>query len=149
MNTETTNDTTSTTPATTEAPAKAKPARKAKSAKPSVKKAATKAEKKAKSKKGKKPVAAGDLKGPAVLKKYAPGYVHDKDHKTASGNPSVHCGDDVAKKFLGKDLDAIYTMVAKATETPEADLRKKYKGLNLGMQRMNLGNRMRGVLNAK
>lgn len=126
--------------------AKAKPA--------SVKKSAAKAEKKAKAKKSSK--AKGDLpKGPAALKEYAPKYVKDKEHKTASGNVSVHCGDEAAKKLLGKSLDDTYAIVGKVVEKAtdgeesEKSLRKKYAHLNVGMQRMNLGNRLRGIMNAK
>lgn len=126
------------TPAKPTKPAKAKKAAKPKTP---AKKAPVKKAKKAK----------GDkvAKGPEVLREYAPGYVKDREHKTESGNASVHCGDDVAKKLLGKSLDDIYKLTAKTCDIPESELRKKYSKLNLGMQRMNLGNRLRGVLNAK
>jgi len=119
----------------------------------------TKKPAKAKADKTKKPAKAKPVKkakdgektakGPEALRQYAPGYVHDSEHKTAAGNPSVHCGDEVAKKLLGKSLDECYKIAAKVVEESEADLRKKYGHLNLGMQRMNLGNKMRGVINAK
>lgn len=117
----------------------------------------TKAPAKAKANKTKKPAPKAKkakdgektAKGPEALRQYAPGYVHDSEHKTAAGNPSVHCGDEVAKKLLGKSLDECYKIAAKVVEESEADLRKKYGHLNLGMQRMNLGNKMRGVINAK
>ena len=80
-----------------------------------------------------------------ALREAAKHYEHDKEHKTAGGHVSVNNGDDIAKKLLGKDLDQIYTMAAKALKEDEADLRKKYKHLNPGMQRMNLGNRMRAA----
>lgn len=131
-------------PATDSKPAKAKP-----KAKTAIKKSATKAEKKGKTAKKSKARGDGVPKGPAALKEYAPNYTKDSEHKTASGNVSVHCGDAVAKKFLGKTLDEIYPIVAKAAEENEKDLRKKYAHLNVGMQRMNLGNKLRGVLNAK
>jgi hypothetical protein len=136
-------------PATKPAKAKKAPAKKApaKKAKTAVKKSAAKAEKKGK--KAKVKTGEGVPKGPAALKEYAPKYTKDSEHKTVSGNVSVHCGDAVAKKFLGKSLDEIYPIVAKATEENEKDLRKKYAHLNVGMQRMNLGNKLRGVLNAK
>lgn len=132
-------------PAIDSKPAKAKKAKP--KAKTAVKKSAAKAEKKGKT--AKKAKGDGIPKGPAALKEYAPNYTKDSEHKTVSGNVSVHCGDAVAKKFLGKSLDEIYPIVAKATEENEKDLRKKYAHLNVGMQRMNLGNKLRGVLNAK
>lgn len=134
-------DTTTPTPAEE---AKAKKPAKAKKAAP---KKATKPAKKAKAK--------GDTpEGPAALKKYAPEYVKDNEHKTPSGNTSVHCNDDVAKKLVGKSLDDVYAMAAKVLVKVDPDvtvksLVAKYKHLNVGMQRMNLGNRIRGVVNAK
>jgi hypothetical protein len=137
--------------ATPAAEAKPKAAKKAaakpKAKKAAVKKAATKASKKSarkqKAQDGEVP------KGPAALRAYAPSYVKDKEHKTPAGHTSVHCGDEVAKKLLGKDLDACYAIAAKTIGEDEKELRKLYKHLNVGMQRMNLGNKMRGVLNAK
>lgn len=76
-------------------------------------------------------------------------YQKDKEHKTAAGNPSIHCGDDVAKKLLGQSLDDCYAIAAKVCEMAEKELRAKYAHLNVGMQRMNLGNKMRGILHAK
>lgn len=64
---------------------------------------------------------------------------------TASGNTSLNCGDELAKKLEGKDLDAVYKLASKTLEIPEKDLRSRYKKLNVGMQRMNLGNRMRAA----
>jgi hypothetical protein len=141
------------TTAPTPAPAAAKPAKAAKKAKSTVKKAAAKAEKKASKKKAKK--AKGEVpKGPEALKQYAPDYVHDNENKTAGGNTSVHNGDDVAKKLVGKPLDEVYEIAAKVLVKADPDvtvgkLKKQYAHLNFGMQRMNLGNRMRGVIHAK
>lgn len=72
-----------------------------------------------------------------------------KKTKTASGGTSYNNGDEVAEKLEGKDLDAVYATVAKALKIEEKELRAKYKHLNVGMQRMALGNRMRKVVNAK
>jgi hypothetical protein len=66
--------------------------------------------------------------------------------KSAGGNTSLDCGDAVAKQLRGKELDEVYKIVAKATNEPEKDLRKRYEHLNPGQQRMNLGNRFRGAL---
>lgn len=64
--------------------------------------------------------------------------------KSAAGGVSFNNGDGVAKKLEGKTLDEVYKIAAKELKTPEADLRAKYKKLNPGMQRMSLGNRLRG-----
>lgn len=98
------------------------------------------------------------LKGPQVLKKYAPDYRKggkNGEQKTAGGNKAIDCGDKVADMFAGMGVDAV---IAKAVpilnkaqeegETPwtAASLKKKYAGLNVGMIRMNVGNRVRSAL---
>jgi hypothetical protein len=65
--------------------------------------------------------------------------------KAASGNMSLDCGDDIAKKLRGLDLDAVYKLAAQALGESQRTLRSKYRHLNAGMQRMNLSNRMRGA----
>ncbi len=52
-------------------------------------------------------------------------------------------GDEVAAQLREIDLDALYTLVAKEGGPKESELRAKYEKLNKGMQRMNLGNRLR------
>lgn len=81
--------------------------------------------------------------------------VGDKNHKvdlshyakvkSASGNASLDNGDDVAKKLRGAELDDVYKAASKLLKEPVPALKAKYKHLNPGMQRMNLGNRMRGA----
>lgn len=68
--------------------------------------------------------------------------------KSAEGNSSLDCGDELATKLRGSELDEVYGKAAKVLGESERSLRAKYKHLNPGMQRMNLGNRMRGALNA-
>jgi len=92
----------------------------------------------------------GKKTAPATLKR-----VGDKDHKvdlshyskvkSASGNASLDNGDDVAKKLRGAELDDVYKAASKLLKEPVTALKSKYKHLNPGMQRMNLGNRMRGA----
>lgn len=132
---------------TTDAPAKAK-AKKTAKAKTPAKKAAKKAVKKGK-KTPKSTKGGAKVKGPAILREYATGYHKDTEKKTAGGNTSIDNDDEVAKKFRGKDLDAVYAMTAKALGVTEKELRARYTKLNVGMQRMNLGNRFRAALNAK
>lgn len=82
--------------------------------------------------------------------------IGDKEHKvdltryhtviSASGNSSLDNGDDVASTLRGKSLDEVYAIAAKATGMPQTQLRSNYGHLNPGMQRMNLGNKVRGAL---
>jgi len=67
--------------------------------------------------------------------------------KAASGATTQHNGDPVACAVEGATLDEVYGLAAEVLETPVADLQAKYDHLNGGMQRMNLGNRIRGVVN--
>jgi hypothetical protein len=73
-------------------------------------------------------------------------YHKDNVKKTAGGNTSIDCNDKVAVLLRGKSLDDIYPLVAKKCDVTEKELRAKYKHLNLGMQRMNLGNKLRAVV---
>jgi len=71
--------------------------------------------------------------------------------KTASGKPSFDSDDETAQKLRGMDLEDVYTYVEDIAEkhgVDLGDLRKKYSKLNAGMQRMNLGNRLRAVVKA-
>ena len=94
------------------------------------------------------PHAAGGSTGDA-LKGAAARYVKHPEVKTASGASAIDNGDPVAEQLRGKSLDEVYTIAAKACEVEEAVLRARYQHLNLGFQRMNLGNKIRGVVNAK
>jgi hypothetical protein len=69
--------------------------------------------------------------------------------KSAGGNSSLDCGDDLAEKLRGMELDEVYALAAKKLDMPEKVLRQRYAKLNIGMQRMNLGNRMRAGTKAK
>lgn len=71
------------------------------------------------------------------------------DIKTPSGRKAIDTGDDVAKKLRGRPLDEVYKLVSEKTGITQKDLHAKYDKLNPGMQRMNLGNRLRGALNAE
>lgn len=81
---------------------------------------------------------------------------------TNSGRPTVDIDDAVAKALRGDDLGVIYPKVAKwlkalgretigrgakKMEVTEDNLRTRYGKLNVGMQRMNLGNVLRGAMN--
>ena len=81
---------------------------------------------------------------------------------TNSGRPTVDIDDVVAKALRGDDLEVLYPRVAawlqlmgretigrgsKKMEVTEENLRQRYNRLNVGMQRMNLGNILRGAMN--
>ena len=81
---------------------------------------------------------------------------------TNSGRPTVDIDDVVAKALRGDDLEVLYPRVAawlqlmgretigrgsKKMEVTEDNLRQRYSRLNVGMQRMNLGNILRGAMN--
>lgn len=65
--------------------------------------------------------------------------------KSAEGNSSLDCGDDLASKLRGVELEEVYSKAAKVLGESERSLRKRYSHLNVGMQRMNLGNRLRAA----
>ena len=67
------------------------------------------------------------------------------DVKTASGRKAIDIGDEVAKRLRGADLKDVYREAAHATGVPMTQLHAKYDHLNPGMQRMNLGNLIRGA----
>jgi hypothetical protein len=68
------------------------------------------------------------------------------ESRAASGAKTKNNGDVVATGIAGATLDEIYELTAEALDTTDKELREKYGHLNQGMQRMNLGNRLRGVV---
>lgn len=90
------------------------------------------------------------------MERYVVGLGH-----TASGRPTIDRNDYVANKLRGMDVDLVYPYVAavlaklevefigngsKKTHTGQGDLRARYSHLNVGMQRMNMGNLLRGAM---
>lgn len=73
------------------------------------------------------------------LRKYASNYKRR--------GKSLDCDDPVARELaaLGGDLEAIYKLAAKEMGVTIKSLKERYSHLNLGQQRMNLGNRIRYV----
>lgn len=67
--------------------------------------------------------------------------------RNASGQLTQHNGDIVASGLVKLVLTETYAVAADMLETDEDELRGKYQHLNPGQQRMNLGNRIRGVVN--
>lgn len=56
---------------------------------------------------------------------------------------SSDCADDVALKLRAMDLEGVYKVAAKVENIKVKELTDAYEHLNPGMQRMNLGNRIR------
>jgi hypothetical protein len=71
--------------------------------------------------------------------------VNGKTNVSASGNATMDNGDALAKKLRGVELDEVYAEASKILGESQAALKAKYQHLNPGMQRMNLGNRMRAA----
>lgn len=71
------------------------------------------------------------------------------DVKTPTGRRTIDCADDVASRLRGLPIEQVYAEAAAALETTVEALQIQYSHLNVGMQRMNLGNRIRGAAAAK
>jgi hypothetical protein len=71
------------------------------------------------------------------------------DAKTPSGRRTIDVNDEVAQELRALGLDEVYAKAAEALECGVEELRTAYSHLNPGMQRMNLGNRIRGAEAAK
>jgi regulator of protease activity HflC (stomatin/prohibitin superfamily) len=67
--------------------------------------------------------------------------------RSASGSMSRNNGDVVASTLVGLTLDETIAIAVEVLDIPEAELRAKYAHLNVGQQRMNIGNRIRGAVN--
>jgi hypothetical protein len=93
--------------------------------------------KKAKKKATKPVVATGSVIPAEIRQRYK-----KSNTKTASGARSVSNGDDVAKALNGLTVETLLTLAKKAC--PERW--EKWAKLNPGMQRMNLGNVLRGQI---
>lgn len=65
---------------------------------------------------------------------------------SGSGKRTKRCKDAVATALDGFTLDETLAVASELTETPVKELQGKYSHLNVGMQRMNLGNRIRGAV---
>jgi len=65
---------------------------------------------------------------------------------TVYGNRTIDIDDKVARMLRGTDPKEMYQIAAKALGEPVRTLKAQYGHLNIGMQRMSLGNRMRKAL---
>lgn len=71
--------------------------------------------------------------------------VNGRANLSNSGNATMDNGDALARKLRGAALEDVYAEAAKVLGESVSALQAKYKHLNPGMQRMNLGNRMRAA----
>lgn len=67
--------------------------------------------------------------------------------KAAGGGQSKHNGDAIATALQAQPVEVVYKVAAEMLGVAVEDLEQKYARLNVGMQRMNLGNRIRGAIN--
>lgn len=65
---------------------------------------------------------------------------------SGSGKKTMRTNDATATALDGFTLDECYAVAQELTDTAAKELREKYSHLNVGMQRMNLGNRIRGAI---
>lgn len=65
--------------------------------------------------------------------------------KSAGGHSTMDNGDALAKQLRGADLEEVYKQASKLLGESVTELKARYAKLNPGMQRMNLGNRMRAA----
>lgn len=102
---------------------------------------------KAKPVKEKKVIDINTRKNGVVDTLYLPQYVATPV-TTKSGNlkRALDCGDEIAARLRPLDLDEVYSTAADICKTAEKGLRDRFDHLNVGMQRMNLGNMIRKAL---
>jgi len=67
-----------------------------------------------------------------------------EETRAASGAKSLSNGDEVALVLGGLPVEAVHAI---GSELLDIDTAEKYGHLNAGMQRMNVGNRLRGWVN--
>ena len=104
----------------------------------------------------------GRLRKPSVAKKaqcratkreevrIAPDLTHYRKVKKASGRKSLDIGDKVARMLRGLTLEQVYEVAGKNLgHALTVERKERDKALNLGMQRMNIGSRLRKVLRRK
>lgn len=68
---------------------------------------------------------------------------------TSNQTKSLSCGDSVAKQLESKSVKEVYEIVCGELGLDIAETKKKYEHLNLGQQRMCLGNRLRAALKSR
>ena len=88
-----------------------------------------------------------DRKNGVVYSGYLPQYVsYSTVTKSGDVKRSIDKGDAVALALRPLTLEQVVAHVSKATGISQAGLRERFGHLNVGMQRMNLGNMLRKAL---
>lgn len=70
------------------------------------------------------------------------------DVRTPAGRRTLDCADDISVQLRGLSITEVYAEASKVLGESVEGLTKQYGHLNIGMQRMNLGNRIRGAIAA-
>ncbi len=65
---------------------------------------------------------------------------------SGSGKRTKNCGDEIASALDGFTLEEVQKVASEMRDIPVKDLSEKYAHLNIGQQRMNLGNLIRGAV---
>lgn len=65
---------------------------------------------------------------------------------SGSGKRTKNCGDDIATALDGFTLEEVQKVASQMRDIPVKELAEKYSHLNIGQQRMNLGNLIRGAV---
>ena len=101
----------------------------------------------AKEPKARKVIDINERKNGVVDSLYLPQYVANRVTRAdGSLKRALDCGDEVAAKLRAMTIDEVYAFAAKLVDVKPTALKAKYEGLNVGMQRMNLGNMIRKAL---
>ncbi len=103
----------------------------------------------AKEPKAKKEIDINNRKNGVVDSLSLPQYVGSKVTRSdGTLKRALDCGDEVAAKLRAMTIDEVYAFAAKVLKSTDGGkaLKAKYETLNVGMQRMNLGNVIRKAL---
>lgn len=68
------------------------------------------------------------------------------DVRTPAGRRTLDCADDISVQLRGLSITEVYDEASKVLGESVEGLKSQYEHLNIGMQRMNLGNRIRGAV---
>lgn len=68
------------------------------------------------------------------------------DVRTPAGRRTLDCADDISVELRGLSITEVYAKASEVLGLSVEDLTSQYEHLNIGMQRMNLGNRIRGAI---
>ena len=101
----------------------------------------------AKEPKARKVIDINERKNGVVDSLYLPQYVANRVTRAdGSLKRALDCGDEVAAKLRAMTIDEVYAFAAKLVDVKPTALKAKYEGLNVGLQRMALGNIIRKAL---